>query len=247
MALRAVELDEWLKSNEAAIGAYVTKLDSSSVTNLVAVAHRLSVARLWRSALDGIGRQPAPVTTISDETRRSVADLLGALPLDKSPSKLAFQCLDQHWPNGFEGGASTEGVPLPRIRARSGSLLESLDAARHWVRLRRSIDRCCAKGLSQFLESLGSVSGAEAPGAFEKRFYRLWVSSAIEQHPSLANFNQAKGSDLLEKYRSLDERVRKLAIARAQSVARTGVHKVTRECSRRRAGYDADQRWIWTR
>jgi very-short-patch-repair endonuclease len=63
------------------------------------------------------------------------------------------------------------------------------------------------------------VSAAEAPRAFEKRFLRLWVSSVIDDNAVLRGFNESKGRDLIEKYRLLDEKVRKLAIARARVAA----------------------------
>ena len=159
------------------------------------------------------------MTTLSPDVRIAIRDLLTTLPLDGSPSQPAFQRLEQHWPNGFEGEARTDAVPVPQLLERCCVLFESKDQARDWVRLHRVLERCAARELLPFLESFGTLSAATAPRAFEKRFWRLWVSSALEQHPSLTDFTQTKGADLLEKHRVLDERVRRLAIARTQEAA----------------------------
>lgn len=134
--------------------------------------------------------------------------------------------MDRHWPKGFIGDSKVAAAPLPSVVERVDLLLNSLDRAREWVRLVKAIDRCHAPGLAPFLDAIGGISAVNAPQAFEKRFYRLWVSAALEQHPSLADFNQAKGGDLLEKHRLLDVTVRKLAIARTQAVASSAATRV---------------------
>jgi very-short-patch-repair endonuclease len=68
------------------------------------------------------------------------------------------------------------------------------------------------------LDSL-DVSAGDAPRIFERRFLKLWLSSAIDRSQMLADFTEAKGGSLIDQFRALDERVRRLAIARAQMIA----------------------------
>jgi very-short-patch-repair endonuclease len=73
---------------------------------------------------------------------------------------------------------------------------------------------------------LARLAGLEAPRIFERRFLKLWLSSALDRSQLLAGFTDVKGSDLLEKYRELDSRVRHLAIARAQVTASSASARV---------------------
>jgi very-short-patch-repair endonuclease len=219
MAARAVELQEWLQVHGHELGTYTTKPEGGTADELLALADVFSIARLWRQRLSAIGQNPAPVVTINGDVRNAIRDLLAALPTDGRPSQRAFQHVNRHWPHGFAGDAGTDDAPVPALLRRCGALVDSQHDVRDWVRLHRVLERCAARELSPFLESLGTVSAAIAPRVFQKRFWRLWVSAALEQHPSLTDFTQVKGADLLEKHRLLDERVRRLAVARAQQAA----------------------------
>lgn len=225
-AERAVALKKWFEANATAINRYAGHTDSVSPTKLAETAHQFAVAASWQRGLADIGRKPAAVLTISKEARASITRLLAVLAIDGASASNAIQKLDHWWPKGFIDHLQVGVAPLPRVVERIGLLLSSLDRAREWVRLLRIIERCAALGLTPFVDAIGGISASDAPKAFEKRFCRLWVSAVLEQHPSLADFNQAKGTDLLDKHRTLDARVRNLAIARTQAVASSAATRV---------------------
>ena len=60
---------------------------------------------------------------------------------------------------------------------------------------------------------------------------KLWLSGAIDRSQPLADFTEAKGRGLIDEYRELDERVRRLAIARAQMTASAASSRVRRRRS----------------
>ncbi|HAM44385.1 MAG TPA: hypothetical protein DCM67_05110 [Propionibacteriaceae bacterium] len=216
MAVRAVELKGWLGANQSRIARYLQAAGPVSPEALASVAEALGVAAVWRRGLEAAGCEPATFTSIGTELPKAIADLLTALPLSDTVSSSAFRHLDEQWPQGFVGNAGAATTSMPLVRNRAESLLDSLASAHEWIRLQRIVDRCAALGLTPFVESLGTVSALLAPLAFEKRLLRLWVSAALEHEPGLVDFGADKGSNLLEKFRSLDERVRQLAIVRAQ-------------------------------
>jgi very-short-patch-repair endonuclease len=164
--------------------------------------------------------------TLNDSITGAVNALIRKLD-DREPRfSEALSYVDRHWPKGFEQGAGIGAIPVERAHKRVNSLLASLRQVREWFRLSKNLEACSALGLTPAIEALGVVSVALVSEAFEKRFLRLWVSAVLEQHPSLTDFNQVKGTELLNKHRQLDARVRQLAIARAHAVASTTAAKV---------------------
>src|ERR1035438_5318918 len=59
------------------------------------------------------------------------------------------------------------------------------------------------------------IPAASSPSSWSSK----GLSSAIDRSQTLADFTESKGHGLIDKYRQLDERVRRLAIARAQMTA----------------------------
>jgi very-short-patch-repair endonuclease len=225
-ALRAIEIERWLADNRAAIEAHLPPSAPVTPAELTNAAEAFTVAGLCRQALDAVGREPTPITAVGSDLREAARGLLHELPADTSPLAIAFQRLDADWPERFAAGKKASDAPLPLVLERARSLLGSFDRAREWVLLRRALGHCADRGLTPFVQCLGDVSAAEAPRCFKKRFYRLWVSAVLEREPRLGAFTEAKGRDLIEKFRLLDERVRRLAICRAQAVASSASARV---------------------
>jgi very-short-patch-repair endonuclease len=221
---RAVEIGRWFDEQNAVLVQYLESGATVDVKNLTAVAQSFTVAGLCRRGLAAVGKEAPQTLSLNAEVRRAAKELLGLIPRPELPP--AVQRIDSEWPGGFIGIDIASRAPLPEVASRATSLLESMDRAREWVLLDRAVRRCAACGLSAFLESLEAVSASGAPRIFERRFLKLWLSSALDRSQVLAGFTAAKGSDLLEKYRDLDGRVRLLAIARAQMTASSASARV---------------------
>ncbi len=223
---RVCAIERWFDEQRMMIDPYLDRHVPPSAHTLAAVAKSFSVARLCRQGLAAVGREGPSTVTVGSDVRAAAKELLGLIPgVDMSVSP-AFQRLDSEWPGGFVQGNLASASPLPEVASRAKSLLASMPRAREWVLLDRALQRCSSCGLTPFVESLGTVSACDAPRIFERRFLRLWVSAAVDRSQILARFTEVKGRELVEKYRVLDERVRRLATARAQRIASSASARV---------------------
>ena len=195
-----------------------------NATVLTGIARSFTVAGLFKRGLAAVGREAPETLSVDAEVRRAAKEILGLVP---SPNlQAAVQRVDSDWPGGFIRTEVASRAPLPKVAQKATSLRGLMQRAREWVLLGRAVQRCTLCGLSGFLESFGPVSASSAPRIFERRFLKLWLSSALDRSQVLAGFTEAKGTDLLEKYRDLDGRVRRLAIARAQMTASSASARV---------------------
>jgi len=214
---RAEEIGVWFSQQENKIAEYLGAEQPRTVRNLTTLSRSFTVAGLCRRGLAAVGKQASPVLTLDEGVRNAAKELLSLI--DNTDVKGALNRLDADWPAGFVEGLVASRAALPAIASRTNSLLVSMQSARERVVLNRAMEQCAAVGLSPFLASLGPTSSADAPLIFERRFLKLWLSSAIDRSPCLSGFTESKGRDLIDKYRSLDERVRRLAVQRAQMTA----------------------------
>ena len=224
--LRVEEVQLWFEKNRTAIEPYVEPRLACNPALLSGISRSFTVAGLCKRALATVGREPAALLALRSELRTAASEILARIPPADAPIPSAFQRLDTDWPGGFAGGALASRAPLADVADRARLLLSSVPHAREWVLLNQTLRHCETCGLSAFVDSLGPVSASNAPRAFERRFLRLWVSGALDRSRTLAGFTEAKGRDLIEKYKNLDERVRTLAVARAQRTASSASARV---------------------
>jgi very-short-patch-repair endonuclease len=223
---RAEDIGRWFDEHRATIDVYLGPNASPNPIALTTVASSFAVAGLCRKGLAAVGKNAVSTIPLSPELRTACRELVSFIPEAEAPAPTAVKQLDTDWPNGFVDGVVASRSPLPKVANRAADLLASTPRAREWVLLIRAIQGCTACGLAPFLDGLGEVSAIDAPRIFERRFLRLWLSSALDRAPALAAFTETKGRDLIEKFRILDERVRRLAIARAQMVASSASARV---------------------
>lgn len=216
---RALEIELWFDAERSTFEAYLAPQVSPSPAVFMEIARSFTVAGLSKRAVAAVGKEVMPTLTLGVEFRSAARELLKLIPHGETPPPSVLERLDSEWPGGFIRNELASHAPLPEVAGRAASLLTSMARAREWVLLDRAVQRCTACGLSAFLENFGGVSANDAPRIFERRFLKLWLSSALDRSPTLASFTEMKGHDLIEKFRSLDERVRRLATARAQMTA----------------------------
>jgi len=221
---RVIEIERWFDEQNSVITQYVAPGLMESGAVLAGMAKSFTIAGLFKRSLAAVGREAPETLCVGAELRCAVKEILG---LVSSPNlQAAVQRVDSDWPVGYIRSEMASRTPLPEIAQKAACLRGLMCRAREWVLLDRAVQRCKSGGLCGFLESFGPVSAADAPHIFERRFLRLWLSSALDRSRVLAGFTEAKGSDLLEKYRDLDGRVRRLAIARAQMTASSASARV---------------------
>ena len=216
---RASEIDHWFAEQRATIDSHLETSLKSSPAIFNEVSLSFTVAGLCKQALTAAGKEAIPILSLSADLRSAAKQLLLLIPSADIALPASIQRIDGDWPQGFVQGKVASKSPLPEVASRALSLLASIKKAREWVLLNRALKRCATCGLSIFLESFGSVSASDAPRIFKRRFLNLWISGAIDHSQTLAGFTEAKGRDLINKYRALDESVRRLAIARVQMTA----------------------------
>lgn len=221
---RIIEIERWFEEQNSVLAQYLAPEAPSNPMVLTGIAHSLTVAGLFKRGLAAVGKHAPEALSVGAEVQSASKEILALI---SSPDlQAAVQRLDSDWPGGFVRSEVASQAPLPEVARKAESLQELMRCAREWVLLDRAVQRCKSSGLSGFLESFGSISAIDAPLVFERRFLRLWLSSALDRSSLLAGFTDAKGSDLLEKYRELDDRVRRLAIARAQVTASSASARV---------------------
>jgi very-short-patch-repair endonuclease len=214
---RALEIEQWFAEHRPQIAHYLDPGGGEGSAVLRGTSQSFTAATLCKKGLDLIGRDTVPVLSFNPETRNAAKRILDQI--SNAVVVAAVGRLDSDWPQGFIREAIASRAPLPEVSARATTLLSSVQRARERVLLNRALQQCASRGLSLFLASFGSASAADAPQMFERRFLKLWLSSAIDRSQALSGFTEAKGNDLLEKFRNLDARVRRLAVGRAQMTA----------------------------
>ena len=221
---RIIEIERWFDEQNSVLTQHLSPENSLNAAVLKGLAHSFTVAGLFKRALAAVGKQAPEMLSVSTEVQSAAKETLALLP--NTDLQAAVQRLDSDWSAGFIRSEVASRAALPEVAQKATCLLGLMHRAREWVLLNRAVQRCTSSGLSGFLESFGSISATDAPRIFERRFLRLWLSSALDRSSLLAGFTEAKGSDLLEKYRELDLRVRRLAIARAQVTASSASARV---------------------
>ena len=216
---RVGEIEHWFNEHHAAIESYLEASIHLSPSTLKGVADSFTVAGLCKRGLDAVGKDAPPLLRLDAELRNAARELLQLISVGGQSLPVPIQRLDGDWPHGFIQAERASRSPLSEVADRAAALAGSMHTAREWVLLDRALKNCSACGLSPFLESFGSLSGRDAPRIFERRFLKLWISAALDQSQTLAGFTETKGGDLINKFRDLDERVRRLAISRVQMTA----------------------------
>jgi very-short-patch-repair endonuclease len=217
---RLLEIDEWLNSREEKLA---NETGTSGVRDLAIVtlaARRFRVAAEVLDALKAIEKTaPAEDVTLTDQFRQAVSDVCCSLPSLVPEFGGALDSLDGHWPDGFVDGSQSRKAPLSLLNARISELLSAIDRIQEWTTLNRLLQQCASFGLMPFLDALGLVSAKVARDSFERRFYTIWVSTALTRSEPLSTFSAGERQELVAKFKFLDESVRRATSTRIRAVA----------------------------
>lgn len=224
-ATRLVEIERWVAQHGEQLGGGAAF--DQDPRDLEQVAIQLNAAALLKTALTAANRQLENGTSqITAEIRAAAIAIVSVLPSSDESLAGAVATLDESWPNGFANVGSVAETPLPTLLARVEEVAAGLARMHEWALLQRTLAKCQTRGLSRFIESLGSTSARVARAAFERRFYMLWTSAVVQRSPELAEFSGTRRHDLIERFRLLDARIRRLAINKAQTVASSALNRI---------------------
>lgn len=152
--------------------------------------------------------KPAARQTDVSDAFRCATDELSTILSDSL--HLAADRLDAYWSRGLVGGSSSNSVATKTLVDRASELLGALSLIQEWVALQRTLQRCDSAGLTRFVTALGAIGAKHAPQAFERRFYLLWISEVVSESDVLTTFSAVQREDLIRKFESLDNSIRKM-------------------------------------
>jgi len=158
--------------------------------------------------------------------RQAAKDLVAELPSRRNQFRNVVERIDDLWADGFADGVKVEQASLPTLRARATEILAGMTRIHEWCRLLRVLNKCNELGLGPFIEHLHEVERNLPRATFEKRFYRLCADASIQSTESLADFSGPQRQELIQKFRSLDERIRELAVKHTQAVSSGAANQV---------------------
>jgi very-short-patch-repair endonuclease len=220
---RIKEIQEWFDDHqEVGPGA----AEGSSQVSLLAVSRSFRAAALLRESLERTDRTPAEGSLEVDERARESAAKLGAIETTHKGLLGAVSRIKRFWPMSFADGRVVDEVPLASVVIRSNEILGALPRIREWMVLLRILDKCKRCGLNGFIAGLGQVSARDARAAFERRFYFLWASAAMQSSQHLSTFSSLHREELVNKFRTLDARIRQLAAANVRAVASSQARRI---------------------
>ncbi len=209
---RLGELETWLRRHNIETTPSWEALDRTSV--------EFRVVALLKRALEATARQPKEAVTILPSAIRNAAKgLLLELRSSRGPFADAIKRIDPLWHDGLVDGVGVTQAPLPSLRDRAKEVLVNIAKMHEWLRLQRVLDKCIELGLGPFVDQLGETDAKLAKQVFERRFYYLWSDALIQKSEVLSEFNGAQRQELLERFLSLDDKTRRLAVKRIQAVA----------------------------
>lgn len=213
---RLLEIDNWFAAHQAELAIELESSETRDREALLQAAKRCRAAATLIGILLAIKKQAARQIEIPERLRQASSALTAIL---SEPLGVAVERLGRRWPEGFVGGVAAESAVSEEVVKRTSELLGALSLIQEWVALHRTLQKCDKAGLRAFVTGLGSVSAKDAPDAFERRFYQLWVSAVMAQSDVLTTFSAAQREELVKKFESLDSAVRALVVLHIQGKA----------------------------
>lgn len=211
VAKRLTDLENWFKQNNEILSEEVAVQQFRDPSILEEIAVQCDAAILMRGSLSNYQWKDSRITFLNPEISNAAAALVSLLNYHNKSLEETAERINKWWPKGFTNKALILQTPIERFTPRIEEVLGNLGKLREWVLLQRSIKRCEDLGLGAFLESVGNKSVSLLPFALEKRFLTLWIDAVISQAPCLAEFSSLKQQELIEKFKILDTRIRRLA------------------------------------
>ncbi len=185
----------------------------------------LTTAVQLRDVLGGAGwTTPSEVPPLTPDTRRAASSLSSVIASKDFGDALVR--LANSWPNGFCHGVSPDAASIPQIMSRCDELLAALPQFHEWTVLQHTLRRCAGLGLGPFLGSLRGISASLAADSMERGFHTAWATAVLDGSPSLAVFAGVRREQQIERFRQLDERLRRSVLNRNKLVGSEAARRI---------------------
>ena len=118
----------------------------------------------------------------------------------------------------FDDGYKIKTMNVFAAYDRLERCLDNLAGLEEWIDFRTARENCEKLGMTAFVNAVlkENVSGVDVSNVFFKRFYRLWIDSVMDEHPSVAAFRRTKQDEVVQNFRHLDKEQFKIARARVK-------------------------------
>lgn len=106
----------------------------------------------------------------------------------------------------FDNKAELHQAALSSISLKISSCLNSIFSLEEWIDFRSCRDECKKEGLLQYVQKIEElkINKDQIVGTFLKRFYRLWVDSAILKFPTVNSFRSRNHEEIIQEFNRLD-------------------------------------------
>lgn len=223
---RLLEIENWFENNKSIICDDVSSQEIMNVGFLTNSINQCEAAILLKGGLPNYDWDRSNVTLLDAEVTNASAALVSTIDDEKKTVFDAIERINKLWSDGFVNGVNILQAPISKFITRAEEILNNLDKIRDWFLLRRTISRCEDLGLSDFINSVGDIDASILPDVFEKRFLFLWINEAISGDEIISGFSSIKQEELIEKFRILDERIRRLAKVQVRAISALSSRKV---------------------
>jgi superfamily I DNA and/or RNA helicase/very-short-patch-repair endonuclease len=210
-AKRLVEIKKWFEQKEAILREEILTQQIIDVGAISEVIGQCEAAILLRKSLPNYSWKKSKIVFLDQEISNASAALVSTINEKESDISFAGKRVSDLWPNGFVGEVNVLQAPLEKFIFRAKEILENLNKIRDWVLLQRSIKHCEDLGIGSFIDSAKDIKASLLPSVFEKRFLFLWVNGAIDKNKYIAEFSSIRQQELIEKFKILDNKIRRLA------------------------------------
>ncbi|MDB4978141.1 MAG: ATPase, partial [Candidatus Peribacteria bacterium] len=202
--------------------------DEDAYEKLVYLQRKYETAILFKKWLDVAKVSLVEIPIFNSETSNSFSALVDILKSSKQVIGEIGEQLMLYWPKGLLSKTKVDVDLLSDIEHSARSVLASFNQIelRNWQIISRIIDRCENNALLLFVEKLDKDQLSNAPEIFRKRFYSLWIDAMLHLNPILNEFSGSSQTDLIHKYKLLDEKVMKLNLLNTISVPAQNAREV---------------------
>lgn len=210
LAKRLSEIEVWFKVKTQVLSLEVTSKQMTDSRAFDDVVSQCEVALLIKNHLLNYDWKNSKIIELDPEVTNAASVIVSTLADQSKAINDAIERIEKCWSEGFLDGVKILQMPIVKFKPRAEEVLAHLDKSHEWLLLFRVIKHCENLGLTSFLESV-NMNSLLLPSIFEKRFFAIWLDTAINKTEILAEFTGMKQQELIEKLRVLDGRIRRLA------------------------------------
>lgn len=217
MARSLTEIEAWFSERRAQLDAELTGRAADEGV-LSEIGAQLAVAAETRTSFAHAGLTgPVDSRQLSDR-ERSALQQLSELAGEGGAGSIVNR-LTPLWVPAFADGRSLADAAVARVGERIEGLLAGLPKLQEWLATAHSESACRGLGLQPFLDALGTTSVANAPAAFQRRFFDVWANAIIAKAAALTVFAGVRREQQLDRFRELDVQVRNAKLGQIKTAA----------------------------